>query len=52
MDHRVKSVHIPSFSGPYFPAFVRMQYIQTRKTPHTDTSRSGCEMVIRIESHF
>ena len=21
MDHRVKSVHIPSFSGPYFPAF-------------------------------
>ena len=49
--HCVKSVHIPSFSGPYFPAFglnterysvsLRIQSecgkIRTKKTPNTDT---------------
>ena len=49
--HCVKSVHIPSFSGPYFPAFglntVRYSVvlriksecgkIRTRKTWNTDT---------------
>ena len=51
MFHCVKSVHIWSFSDPYFPAFglnterysvfLRLQSecgkIRTRKTPNTDT---------------
>ena len=43
--HCVKSVHIRSFSCPYFPAFglnIRIQSecgkVRSRKTPNTDTS--------------
>ena len=45
ISHCVKSVHISSFSGPYFPAYGDMQSIfgyrcgkiRTRKTPNMNT---------------
>ena len=57
--HVLKSVRIPSFSGPHFPTFglnteiyfvnLRIQTecgkIRTRKTPNTDTFYGGFEFI-------
>ena len=58
--HCVKSVHIRSFSGPYFPAFglnterygvslpiqSECGKIRTRKTPNTDTFQAVYFLIV------
>ena len=66
ISHCVKIVHIPSFSGPYFPASginterygvsLRIQSesgkIRTRKTPNTDNFHGVSLSVNFEEKHF